>query len=157
MHHHFCKQFFLLLFFPNFFGGKLGNTWFFPNVKMLIFIFQQRLATFRNLKIWRKKRKKTLLLKRMVIVIRIQKHMVHLSSCTWVLPFCSLYFPFLGCFGEFIWWAGFHQKHWSLKNKSKPETLNPKPGCFGEYIWWAGFHQKTLKSEEQKQTLSSKF
>jgi hypothetical protein len=24
------------------------------------------------------------------------------SSWTWILPFCSLYSPFLGCFGSFL-------------------------------------------------------
>lgn len=86
------------------------------------FHFSAKTCNFQKFKIWRKKRKKTLLLKHMVIVIWIQKHIVHLSSSTWVLPFCSFFSLFLGALVNLYGEQGF------IKNIEVWRTkVNPKP------------------------------
>jgi len=71
MHHHFCKQLFLLLFFQTSLEENLEIHGFFLVSKCLFSFFSNDLQLSEILKIWRKKNKTPLL-----------KHMVHLSSWT---------------------------------------------------------------------------
>ncbi len=106
MHHHFCKQLFLLLFFQTSLEENLEIHGFFPVSKCLVSFFSKDLQLSEIKKNWRKKKRTT-----------ASKTYGHLSS--WTFHFVPWFSLFLGALVN-IWWARFHQKHWSLKNKSKP-------------------------------------
>jgi hypothetical protein len=59
MHHHFCKQLFLLLFFQTSLEENLEIHGFFPVSKCLVSFFSKDLQLSEIKKIWRKKKRTT--------------------------------------------------------------------------------------------------
>jgi hypothetical protein len=122
-----------------FFGGKLGNTWFFPVSKCLFSFFSKDLQLSEILKIWRKQKKKKNTASK--TYGHCDRNPITLFRVWGLLLYGSFFFLDVGpsiLFLVFPFFLGvlwliygeheFHQKHW--KSEEQKQTLNPKPGCF---------------------------